>query len=67
MLQDVSAMVRKRAIQLLTIAINYFFVLFVESQNKTKFLTLEEIERVFKKIIIIYFRKCNSIKPKSKK
>ena len=47
-IKDVSAHVRKKAIQLLTITMHYYFVIYVESQkqiDKKKFLTKEKIEK----------------------
>lgn len=47
-IKDVSANVRKRAIQLLTITVQYYYVIFVESQkqmNSKKFLTKLDLEK----------------------
>lgn len=44
-IKDTSANVRRKAIQLLQKVVEYYSIVFVKSQNRTKFLTDEEIER----------------------
>ena len=43
-IKDISAFVRRKAIQLLLILVNIYFAVFVKSQNRKVFMSLEEIE-----------------------